>query len=464
MTIAANDSLSAGIRTVRQVAIYFGELRARAAEMAERGTAWQRGYFTPAEDEQIRWLLNSYWQSRNALFDVVTSLKRELEQVDAQRRPIVFLAALGGALLLVDAARFRRELAQERPHLQAKLNEAAVEFGIPEGVYDQVQTSLFSARHAWHLYHALRYYEEHADELRQAARAEGAEDLAELVADRLARANVPASRFLQARWKTRGGLLVRRVTADLFEAAMYGLQKFGGVLVADRYLRRGHVPRLPEPIAAELRQLLLPGDVLIVRKEFALTNYFLPGHWPHAALYLGTADQLRELGLDAAVAELARPAWQRLRAAQAAHPEISVLESMKDGVLFRPLQSPFGSDSLVVLRPRMPRADVARALARGLVHEGKPYDFDFDFRRSDRLVCTEVVYRAYDGIAGAEFPLVRRAGRPTLSGSDLIRLALRGPTLQPVAVYAPRVAGDLRVIQEAGVVPVLQKGERIAAE
>jgi len=51
------------------------------------------------------------------------------------------------------------------------------------------------------------------------------------------------------------------------------------------------------------------------------------------------------------------------------------------------------------------------ALARGLSHEGKAYDFDFDFTRSDRMVCTEVVYRTYDGVGGMAFELKRRAVR-----------------------------------------------------
>ena len=48
-------------------------------------------------------------------------------------------------------------------------------------------------------------------------------------------------------------------------------------------------PACREVFAPKSSQLLRPGDVLVVRKEFAATNYFLPGHWPHAALFLGTA-------------------------------------------------------------------------------------------------------------------------------------------------------------------------------
>jgi uncharacterized protein YycO len=114
-----------------------------------------------------------------------------------------------------------------------------------------------------------------------------------------------------------------------------------------------------------------------------------------------------------------------------------VLESMRDGVNLRTLDSPFASDSIVVLRPSINRQDLGAALARCFAHEGKAYDFDFDFRRADRLVCTEVIYRAFDGVGSINIPLVQRAGRPTLSGSDLIQMGISETNFTPVAVFAP---------------------------
>jgi hypothetical protein len=73
-----------------------------------------------------------------------------------------------------------------------------------------------------------------------------------------------------------------------------------------------------------------------------------------------------------------------------------------------------------------------------MMHEGKPYDFDFDFRQSQRLVCTEVVYRAYEGVAGVQFDLQRHVGRFALSASDLIGMALAGRHFEVAAVYLPR--------------------------
>ena len=59
-----------------------------------------------------------------------------------------------------------------------------------------------------------------------------------------------------------------------------------------------------------------------------------------------------------------------------------------------------------------------------LVHSGKRYNFDFDFFRSDRLVCTEIVFRAFDGIENFHFRLQERAGRQTISAEDLLDMAI----------------------------------------
>ncbi len=134
-----------------------------------------------------------------------------------------------------------------------------------------------------------------------------------------------------------------------------------------------------------------------------------------------------------------------------------VLESMRDGVNLRTLASPFASDSIVVLRPQLAQQDIGTAVARSFAHEGKAYDFDFDFRRADRLVCTEVVYRALDGVGSINIPLVERAGRPTLSGSDLIRMGIKNSSFEAIAAYAPLLTPNIAV--GAAARDVLIKGE-----
>ena len=428
----SSQDIAAGVRTVCHAAKYFDELRDAAIALAERRAASARGYFTPTEEDEVRALLISYWQARNALLELVASLQLE-EERSPEERSATFLIGFAGALVLVDAARFLRETVHDRPLVRQKLNEPAPAFGIPAGVYDTVQQSLVSARNAWRLYEAARFFEVHQAELRSLAADEPLAPVMAVIERLRHRLNVSVAQYARARLRARASQALCLVLRDGVGQALYNLQKLGGNMLSDKYLRIGHQPHLPAAIAERVRALLIPGDVLVVRKEHALTNYFLPGFWPHSALYLGDAACLKRMALDQH--DHVRPRWGKV-AALAGEPGC-VLESMKDGVQIRSLGSPFGSDSIVVLRPRLAPEAVAQAFARAMIHEGKPYDFDFDFRRSDRLVCTEVIYRAYDGIGSMRFPLTLRAGRPTLSGSDLIGLGLQRTQLDPIAVYVP---------------------------
>ena len=450
------DALSSNVRAVVDVAAFFDELKRTARELVERAESQERGYFTPDEEEETLALLISYWQARNAIFELIHSCRLDAVS-DDEDYPLVFLTAYAGALVLVDAARFLRETVHDRPLVREKLNEPAPQFGIPAGVYDHVQRSLVSARHAWHLYFAAQYFQQNQEMLRSLADTSDYRPLLKVI-DRLqARVDVSIRQFTRVNLRTRSSQLVQRMARNLLWRAMYGLQKFGGTIVADKYVRRGHRPGLPDDIAIELRNLLHPGDVIIVRKEYALTNYCLPGYWPHAALFLGNEQQLTALGFQDHEHVTSR--WSKLTDDKLGHHPFRVLESMKDGVHIRALDSPFASDSVVVLRPKLDNVEIPAALARGLAHEGKSYDFDFDFRRSDRLVCTEVVFRAYDRIGPMRLPLKTRAGRPTLATQDIIEMSVKNEQFEPIAVYAPNLITGIADGQAAA--EVLRRGEQL---
>lgn len=434
------EDINAGARTVAHLAAYFAERKDVAREMLATLHASERGYFTPSEDEAVRRLLVSYTQARNALLELVLSL-RTATDVPAELRPAAFLVGYSAAILLVDGARFLRDAVHRRPIVRRKLNEAEPHFGIPAGTYETVQKSLTSPKHAWHLWHARQFFTEYEADLRAAASTDPA--LAACLAvieSQQQTLDIAPVRYAKARLRVRVGRTVRRLRDDLLGQAIYGVQKLASCLVSDVSTRPGHRPGVPIAVAAQMRDLARPGDVFVTRKEHAATNYFLPGFWPHAALYLGDAPALAGLGIDAH--EHVMPRWSRLLAPPGAEP-CRVLEALKDGVWIRSLESPLGSDAVTLLRPRLDRDAIAAALARGLFHEGKPYDFDFDFSRSDRLVCTEVVYRSYEGIGDVQFELTRRAGRWTLSAEDLLAMALERRHFEPVAVYAPQHASDV---------------------
>ena len=110
---------------------------------------------------------------------------------------------------------------------------------------------------------------------------------------------------------------------------------------------------------------------------------------------------------------------------------------------------------LLFLRPTISQEGIRNAIQRIIVHEGKKYNFDFDFFRSDRLVCTELMYRAYDGIEHMNIKLKERAGRPTLSAEDLCDLALDTDMFTPIAIFGVDGADGL-VVERQEVVELLK--------
>lgn len=185
---------------------------------------------------------------------------------------------------------------------------------------------------------------------------------------------------------------------------------------------------------------LEPGDILLGRKNWYLTNVALPGFWPHAMLYVGEPEDFLRLDTPEVrryLAELAGEdltlsqymertfplAWARYR--EGADGEaIEVLEAVGEGVVLRPLAHAAG-DYLAALRPRLGPLAKAQAVIEAFRHLGKPYDFDFDFATDHALVCSEVVWRSYrpaPGKAGMELPLFEVAGRLTLPPNEIARL------------------------------------------
>ncbi|MGI9473970.1 MAG: YiiX/YebB-like N1pC/P60 family cysteine hydrolase [Rubripirellula sp.] len=400
----------AAARTVVDIAAHIARLRDAATALQGTFDTKQRGYFTPSEDEQVEHLWVSYHQSRAALLEMIHSIRREVGKASGEHAGD-FAVAYAATLVLVNAARSLRNLFGENQLVRRKLNQSFDAYRIPKGSFDEIQISLTDPGNALRIREANDFYSEYeshlhdmsADDPSLAAVIAVIEGLRESTA-------VPTTRYVKARIVELGRETRDRILLGNVSRAVYAIQEWGSRLVSNISTIPDHVPALPTPIADQMLAVLKPGDVLVTRKDNAMTNYFLPGYWPHVAMYTGD-------GL--------------------------VLESLKDGVQERSMQSPFGNDAVAVIRPQLHDTTIQKAITRGKSHVGKPYDFDFDFTRADRLVCTEVVYRSYEGLGGCHFELTRRAGRETLSAEDLLNLALRNHLFEPVTVYCARFGDKL---------------------
>ena len=157
---------------------------------------------------------------------------------------------------------------------------------------------------------------------------------------------------------------------------------------------------------------------MLERRNWFLSNAFLPGYWPHAVLYVGTPEDLRRMGLmnDPRVEKH----WREFIKRDETGHEHVIIESVSEGVVFSSMEHSIGGgDSAAAVRPRLDQARIRESIARAFSHVGKPYDFDFDFFTTDKLVCTELVFRSYDG--DIQFPLVEILGTKTMPAIEIVR-------------------------------------------
>jgi len=433
-----SSAIERAAMSVRSVAAAMPVRDQMRQELVDAAAAQARGYFLPDEDERLRDVFVRYLSLRATLLEVVGSIQELIDQLDeaGEREEVwddrlrAFIIGFLAAAMLMRAASFVVDLAAGRSVVRKKLDEAEPRFGIPAKSFTAVYKNLGSYRSMWRFLSALRFYELHTEDIAALGRDQHMKGLIELLDEESKYFQNSKQAYLRRKLHYRLHSFKRRHVSG-YKKVMFQLLKLSGRVVSEMrqpfVKAHGQGKRVTVDVLAEIKPLLRAGDVLITRHDDAMSNLFLPGYWPHAALYIGDAQERSELGVQLSGAG-------PLRAE-----ECHFLEAKKDGVLLRRIEETLNVDAFMVLRPMLEQEQRAQALSRGLTHEGKLYDFMFDFRVADRLACTEVIYRTYHGIGeldqAVSFELRRHSGRPCISAEDLIEQAIGSGHFEKVADF-----------------------------
>lgn len=188
--------------------------------------------------------------------------------------------------------------------------------------------------------------------------------------------------------------------------------------------RKGKLHRRQD-VLADLRGRLRSGDILLEKTPFRLTDKLIPGYWGHAAVWIGTEEELRELEV-----------WDHPVVAPY-HDEIRsgrlVVEALRSGVEMNSLDHFLNIDSIGVLRrPALSREERSRIILQALRQVGKAYDFNFDVESNERIYCSKLVYVAYQDV---EWPTKRSLGRTTFTPDDVAIRAVTGDELTLIEFY-----------------------------
>jgi hypothetical protein len=178
-------------------------------------------------------------------------------------------------------------------------------------------------------------------------------------------------------------------------------------------------------VLTDVSSNLVAGDILLEKTPFRLTDKMIPGYWGHAAVWVGSESELKELGIwDNPVVARYR---DEIRSGRL------VVEALRSGVEMNTLQHFLNIDSIGILRrPDQSREARANTVIQALRQVGKPYDFNFDVESKGRVYCSKLVYLSYSGI---DWPTKKSLGRTTFTPDDVaVRAAKDGP-LQLVTFY-----------------------------
>ena len=421
-----NEQVRSDLTRLKAVAVSVDELVRKNSALREdiqkKLTAEKRQYFLPEEENDLKAQFMSYLAYRAALLRMVATYSGFASVTDASARGRCFLVGFGAGTTLFEASRRLIHDYRDDPVARKKLNEADVNWGIPAGMFDRIHDNANNERNVEVCDEMAAYYQTRYPEW-QDAKVFTDDDQKWLQA-RIEQSLKNMHAHAVNPSKVRFERILRRVKEDTY-SPVYASQSLVSIWIGDTRLMRRPL-FISHAQIAEIKPKLQAGDIILERRNWFLSNSFLPGFWPHAALYVGDINDLERLGLvrrdgatwtsDEAVIRDRLPAYLKKSHDGRAH---DVIESVSEEVIFNSVFESLHADYVAILRPRLTDKQKAEAIRRAFSHQGKPYDFEFDFATADKLVCTELVYRSYEGLL--HFDLVRIMGRHTLPAVEIGR-------------------------------------------
>jgi hypothetical protein len=382
------------------------------------------------EEKEIVW---STWQRFLDYLVALDSIGRyhaSYYRLKGLTREDAFLTGYAAFLAQYRAALEFIERAENHAELDKILNEPVPELGLPAGTYAKVKFRFLNVGRATEFAACAALLPMFSGDRQPALRAAIRAD-----SSRLWELGRGTGEVLTAK-------NALQIVQDAGQSAWLPVQAGVSEWMGDTKMHRVGRSLVSARQIEQLLPRLEPGDVLLERREWYLSNIGLPGFWPHAALFIGTPEERRGYFTDAETrAWLARQgagtgdldALLRSRyptqylhslAPQEGGPRARVLEAISEGVSFTTLEHSAACDSLAVLRPRLSKREKAQALLRAFHFAGRPYDFNFDFATDAELVCTELVYKAYEPAAdmrGLSLPLIEMLGRKVTPANEIVK-------------------------------------------
>ena len=175
---------------------------------------------------------------------------------------------------------------------------------------------------------------------------------------------------------------------------------------------------ISERQSKKLIQKAKPGDILLERKEWYLSNLGIPGFWTHAALYIGSPGELKSWSNTPEIIEFYQTKDPDCASfsdyLEKQYPEAysayiagedgeynRIIEGLKEGIVFHSVSKSVGiSDHVACLRPKLTKIDIAQSIEIAFQFWGREYDYTFNMLSDYELTCAELIYKSYESARG----------------------------------------------------------------
>ena len=429
-------------KDIKQLSIFKAAFESMSADMMKQQketTRHETGYITNTENDRIENLLFRYLILRNSTWEIINKYRGyQTFSENSQDNMKAFVIGYSASLILYKYSGLLVTNYLNDDQMVDKLNEAYYRSKIPKETFNNVFSNLTNpqnledldiARELYmrelhvtgtplnRLYNdpTYRVFLDELDELHQ-------------IHTKLRETIFNQSRILSADLENRlRHSEIKKKVDGLIETA-------GGLLAAIRAFVMTQVGDLKSPVyeplsfsPAEKEQVvsqLKTGDIILTFSEGYLSNIFLPGVFTHSIIYVGTRDGWNAKDWEALNLTLDQRNMIR--------PEDDIIEALSEGVVSGTMDHTLDSkiNRMVVFRPLLESEEMKSAIKEAHAYLGNEYDFSFDINDASKQICTEIIYRAFNGRNNIRFDLVNWIGTMTLNADDIGKAALKSESIE----------------------------------
>ena len=441
--LIAEDTFQKDIKKLSIFQDAFDEMYGEMEELKYNATRHKTGHFSNFENDKIENLLFRYLVLRSSVWDIINKYRDYNSfSVDSLKNMKALLVGYCSALTIYEYSGLMVTKNMKDDQVVEKLNEAYFRSGIPRGSFEDIYNSLTKLENLNEL--------DIANELISEELKDPNSLLTHLKKDSTflplilgLDESYDIHKDLRNQILNHFVLISPNITNLLRHSSIKKkvddlIQKTGGRFEALRSIIFTQVSDIKIPgtktIAfnevdkKRLLNMLEPGDIILSYSEGYMSNLFLPGIFKHGMVFVGKRH------------EWDQEIWSKIKLTDKqktlVKPKHDLIEAIAEGVVSSALADILDSkiNRLAVFRPNLSQKEIVDAMQTVHSYIGNKYDFTFDFNDAESQVCTEVIYRGFNGRGKINFNLIKRVGALNLSAEDVCNYALESGTMKLITL------------------------------